>query len=239
VTARRIGLPVTLDAIVVDVDGTLYRQSPVRRAIVWRLVRSYWTNPGRALTTLRVLSAYRRAQEVLRACDASTPDLYMGQVKLAARWTDTAEALVQECVHRWMEQEPLSLLRPARRAGLLEFLDQARRDAIHLAVFSDYPAVAKLEALEVREFFAVILSAHDLDVGRFKPDPLGIDLAIERLGVERRHVLYIGDRPDVDAVAARRAGVACIILGRRASAPGHSWVGLSGFREVRRSLFSA
>jgi HAD superfamily hydrolase (TIGR01549 family) len=239
VTARRVGLPVTLDAIVVDVDGTLYRQSPVRRAIVWRLVRSYWTNPERALTTLRVLSAYRRAQEALRACDASTPDLYMGQVKLAARWTETGEALVQECVHRWMEQEPLSLLRPARRAGLLEFLDQARQDAVRLAVFSDYPAVAKLEALEVSEFFDVVLSAHDPDVGRFKPDPLGIDLAIERLGVERKHVLYIGDRPDVDAAAARRAGVACIILGRRASAPGHPWVGLSGFPEVRRSLFSA
>lgn len=136
-----------------------------------------------------------------------------------------------------MQQEPLTILRRARRDGLIEFLDCARKEGVRLAVFSDYPALRKLAALEITDFFEVVTSAHDHAIGRFKPDPLGIEVTIDRLGVERARTLYIGDRPDTDATAAERAGVACIILGRRGQADSLPWIGLPGFRTVRDVVF--
>ena len=42
---------------------------------------------------------------------------------------------------------------------------------------------------------------------RLKPAPDGFLLAAERLGVEPRNCLVLGDRPDADGEAARRAGM--------------------------------
>ena len=44
------------------------------------------------------------------------------------------------------------------------------------------------------------------DVEQFKPDPRGLLLAIERLGSQPGHTLYVGDNA-TDAETARRAGV--------------------------------
>jgi FMN phosphatase YigB (HAD superfamily) len=38
----------------------------------------------------------------------------------------------------------------------------------------------------------------------------------ERLGVTAGETLFVGDRPDVDAVAADRAGIASVMVVRRA-----------------------
>jgi len=52
--------------------------------------------------------------------------------------------------------------------------------------------------------FEVIVGGED--VSRHKPDPAGLLLALQRLGLSAADVLYVGDHP-VDAEAASRAGV--------------------------------
>ncbi len=52
--------------------------------------------------------------------------------------------------------------------------------------------------------FEVIVGGED--VSRHKPDPAGLLLALQRLGLPAADVLYVGDHP-VDAEAASRAGV--------------------------------
>ncbi|MCA8943162.1 MAG: HAD hydrolase-like protein, partial [Planctomycetes bacterium] len=47
-------------------------------------------------------------------------------------------------------------------------------------------------------------------------------------------VLYVGDRPSVDAVGARAAGMRCVIVGK--SGLGRSFVGVSSFAELRQRL---
>ena len=53
-------------AVVFDVDGTLYRQSPVRRAMTARLARAYWRRRSVRTRDAACPPAYRRAQESLR-----------------------------------------------------------------------------------------------------------------------------------------------------------------------------
>src|SRR5438552_9723222 len=126
--------------------------------------------------------------------------------------TGTSVAEVDAVVRRWFYTEPLPMLRNRLREGVLELLVSARRCGVKTAALSDYPADEKLQALGVRELFDVVVCAQDVEVQTLKPDPRGLKVTLERLGVRRDHALYIGDRADVDAAAAERAGIACAIM---------------------------
>ena len=228
--------PARLRAILFDVDGTLYRQGPVRRALACRLLRMHARRPMAGLRTARSLLAYRRAQEHLRR-QAGSGDLGQQQLQLASRWTGAEPGALRSAVSRWMEEEPLGLLRASVRDGLAELLDLAGRRGLRLAACSDYPAARKLGAMGIAGAFPVVVSAQDPDVQRFKPDPRVLETALRRLGVEKEEALYVGDRPEVDAVAARRAGIACAIVGREAPpGPTGTWVGFADLRQLAAFL---
>jgi len=57
------------------------------------------------------------------------------------------------------------------------------------------------------EYFDVVITMEDCPEGRWKPDPYGINLALERLG--KSNAIYFGDSID-DMKAARRAGIQVI-----------------------------
>jgi len=196
-----------LKALIFDLDGTLYEQAPLRRAMLFRLVGAHLAHPLLGIATLRVLQSYRKAQELLRQRPSQSGDLAAEQLQLAgARLGLNAEAIAP-CVARWMDGEPLPLLARCMRAGAAELLRKAKHCGLRLAVWSDYPAHRKLAALGIREMFDIVVTAQDPAVGRFKPDPAGLDLIISTLGIQRHEALYIGDRPEVDGLAASRAGV--------------------------------
>ena len=217
-------------AVVFDVDGTLYRQSPLRRAMAVRLARTHAFHPVRGRQALRVLGAYRRAQEDLRV-DDHHGDLAEAQLLLTARRTGVDRDQVARCVEYWMEVAPLAVLPRVGRPALHETLGALRSCGLRLGVLSDYPAASKLQALGVGGLFDAVVCAQDPAVGRFKPDPRGLLVALERLGVTPDHALYVGDRPDVDATAAAAAGVRCAIVGV-AGAPGAYW-SITSLQELR------
>jgi phosphoglycolate phosphatase/putative hydrolase of the HAD superfamily len=225
-----------LKALIFDLDGTLYRQPPLR----WRMLRcallAHVLHPARGLSTLRVLRAYRRAQETLRASPLAHRDLAEEQLQLASRWTGVGPALARACVARWMEQEPLIFLPRVRYQGVEEFLQVATARAWRLAVFSDYPATAKLRAMDLLRFFDVIVSAQDPEVRQFKPSPRGLEVTLGRLRVERHQAIYIADRPDIDAPAATAAGLACVIIGRRNVVDPRGWVEVSGYKALQEAI---
>ncbi len=228
-------LPTALRAVVFDVDGTLYRQGPVRRAMAGRLVRAYLPRPMEGLTTMRILSAYRRGQESLR--DSSTSgDMAQAQLQYACQATGASPAQVLGAVARWMEQAPLDLLATHAQPGMQTLVRSLRARGIKLGVLSDYPAEAKLAAMGVGGLFDAVLCAQEPAVGAFKPNPRGILVALERLGVAPGEALYVGDRAEVDAAAARAAGVACAILSGQQTAPDPGYLAVVSFAELARRI---
>jgi phosphoglycolate phosphatase/putative hydrolase of the HAD superfamily len=214
--------PAGLKAVIFDLDGTLYLQDVLRRAMLVRLVRAHAMRPVAGVRTARILTAYRKAQEALRG--SMTPgqapvDLADVQLQRTCEVTRAQPGLVSECVSRWMEYEPLAVLRRCIRPGLVEFLRSCRTQGLRLAVFSDYPAEAKLDALGLGHFFDVVLSAQSPVVGVFKPHPKGLLVVAERLALEPSDCMYVGDRADVDGAAAAAAGMRCFILTRVAGFP--------------------
>jgi HAD superfamily hydrolase (TIGR01509 family) len=199
-----------IKAVVFDLDGTLYHQSPVRRTMAWRLARHYWQRPAAGWRTARALQAYRRAQERLRHDGG---DGGPGrQLDEACRLSGQTAAVVREAVEAWMERAPLTVLPGHVRAGARDVLARARARGVRLGLLSDYPAADKLRALQLADLFDVVVTAQDVDVQRFKPDPRGLQVTLARLGVAPADALYVGDRPDVDGETARRAGVGCVIV---------------------------
>jgi HAD superfamily hydrolase (TIGR01509 family) len=224
--------------IVFDVDGTLYRQSPLRRAMLWKLLAAALSNPFAAVGTFRALSAYRHAQERLRGIEVDGA-IAAAQLRLACERSGQSEDVVSRIVARWMEREPLPLLERYVEPALRGLLAAARERGIRLGVFSDYPAAAKLEAMRLSEFFDVVVTAQDAEVNRFKPDPSGLAEALRRLGAAPDEALYVGDRHEVDGAAARALGVPCIIVGGRGSptAP-EGWIPVPDYGELHAMLFS-
>lgn len=93
--------------------------------------------------------------------------------------------------------------------GVARTLDVLRESGILLGVVSG----ARSEVLELLRgagildrFEAIILGT---DVSRGKPDPEGITICLERLGVAPEEAVYVGDAP-VDIQASRAAGVRVI-----------------------------
>jgi len=215
-------------ALVFDLDGTLYESRQLRRAMFWRIVRAHAATPWEGLQVLRAVQCYRQSQERLRDNSFVNDDLAAAQLQLACQLSGVSEQVLAAWVARWMELEPLAILPACLRHGTVDLLRKAKRLGYGLAVCSDYPATKKLKAMGIESFFDVVVTARDANVQQLKPHPKSLQEALHRLGVKNSEGLYVGDRPDVDAEAASRAGIKCVILD-----PDQSFAAISGLLTPR------
>ncbi len=216
-----------IGCLIFDVDGTLYRQAPVRRGMAIRLLANCARNPVEGWRTASFVRHYRRAQESLRKSGERRD-----QLAVACERAGVAQSWGEKCVERWINEGPLDLVAGAIYPELVTFLEKARERSMKLAVLSDYPAERKLSALGLSAFFSCVVSAVDPRVRRFKPDPSGLLTVMAECGSGTSETIYVGDRPEVDAEAARRAGVQCIIVGQRHGASGIGWEGVPNYKAL-------
>ncbi len=225
-----------MKALLFDVDGTLYRDRVLRWIMARRLARCYWSQPAEGFRVLRVLQAYRRGQEHLRSAADAELELSEQQLRFAVWQTGEAIETVRAYVARWMEQEPIAHLRAAMWPGVAETLRLAKYRGWLLGAVSDYPARTKLAVLGIADLFDTVVCAQDPAVQSFKPDPRGLEFALKGLGVPRAQAIYVGDRPEVDAVAAFRAGIPCVIVGRKRSAGPDPFMAIPDFAALATAL---
>jgi FMN phosphatase YigB (HAD superfamily) len=88
---------------------------------------------------------------------------------------------------------------------------------------------------------SLALCATDPDINAFKPHPKGFLHACARWGLPPAEVLYVGDRPEVDALGAVQAGMPCALLGagapRRGSPPASAgYVPFASFPRLHHAL---
>ena len=189
------------DALLVDLDGTLYAQAPVRLAMAAELSLLGWS-------ALRILRRFRHEQEALRALELEG-DPFALQLERTAAALGESPAAVEALVQAWMIERPGKWLSLFRRRALLEEIRAFRAAGGRTALVSDYPARKKLAALGAAPLFEVIVaSGEPAGPTRLKPHPSGVLRAAAALGVDPARCLVIGDRADADGAAARTAGMA-------------------------------
>ena len=96
--------------------------------------------------------------------------------------------------------------------GVREALAGFRRLGLRMAVVSNANGTVAvlLQRLELAPYFqAVVDSAVE---GVEKPDPRIFEIALHRLGADRRTAVHVGDMYEIDVVGARRAGVRPVLL---------------------------
>lgn len=189
--------------VVFDVDGTLYRQRPLRLVMAALLCKS--AAAGRGLLPIRVLGVYRRLREEF--ADEGRRDFESALVEETARRCGTSKAAVDAIVAEWIERRPLRYLRNCRYPGVVNVFDEVRKSRRKIGILSDYPAQAKLAALGLDADYIVCAR----DVGALKPSPIGLEHLVSAAGERPETTVLIGDRPERDAEAARRAGTKCLI----------------------------
>jgi HAD superfamily hydrolase (TIGR01509 family) len=194
-----------IQAVIFDVDGTLYDQSSLHRRIALRMLAVYGTKPVRGLHVVRVIQAYRQAHEALRD-RAFSAEI---QLATAAHESDCSVSEVRVLVDQWVHHAALELLAGCVFPGVIGLLETLDERGIKCGVFSDYPAEKKLEAMQLRRFFTNVVCGQE--VGWLKPNPHGMVALVAKMGVSPTRALYVGDR-NIDQQAAARAGMESVLI---------------------------
>jgi HAD superfamily hydrolase (TIGR01549 family) len=186
-----------------DVDGTLYRQRPLRlrmgRDMVLHTVAKW------DLNAIGVVSAYRRIRERLAA--EEVVDFERVLVAETAKATSMSPERVHAIVSEWIETRPLRYLRGCLFSRVPQLFAGLQGAGKKVGIFSDYPATEKLAAMGLAAHHVVAAS----DVGLLKPHARGLQSLMAAASVTARETLFIGDRADRDGVAGQRAGVRVLI----------------------------
>ena len=178
-----------------DLDGTLYRQAPLRAEMALRLSAYYFLRPWR-LSELLLIREYRAAREKFFLPDEENFGRLDRKYKLPS----------EKIINEWMIERALPAVRRWRRKKILSAIDEHRRAGDPAIVYSDYPVEKKLRSMGLtvdHEFWS-----GDPLIDCLKPEARGLNNIIERLNLLRAEILYVGDRDDRDGEGARRAGVA-------------------------------
>ncbi len=175
-------------AIIVDLDGTLYYQKPVRLAMLKEMLLRFWRLPE-----FLIVWKYRKLYEQ-----------GLGERDRLTRLPANAPQVIRE----WMIERPLKYVYKYRDAALIDLLKRAEASGCRVIVYSDYPVAEKLEALQFEPFKAFTAN----DSGCLKPEASGLEKILLSLGVLPEKCLVVGDRQEKDGILAERLGAACIIL---------------------------
>lgn len=192
--------PFDFAAWLIDLDGTLYSQPPVRCVMAVQVALF-----GRL--AIPIIRQFRREHE--RMHEEAVPansDPFEIQIKRTAERLGVESERVRVCVDEWMFVRPAPWLRLFRRRSLLRKIDEFRARGGKTAIVSDYPASRKLTAMGIVDRFDVVVASGEPGgPGQLKPHPAGYESAAAALGLNPVQCLVIGDRSDADGEAARRA----------------------------------
>ena len=187
------------NAVIIDLDGTLYFQNPMRLRMAISVLVFCLTHPFRRKEIFMVRD-YRK--------------LYASGVKHLERCSSLARqyhlntSRVEDIIQNWMIERPLPFVRKFSDKRLLSLLENCRMLGAKLIVYSDYPVTDKLEALG----FAPDAAYSADNAGCLKPAPDGLLHILKENGLSASGCLFIGDKFEKDGKCAESAGMDYYIL---------------------------
>ena len=182
-----------LRAVVFDMDGTLIDTSRVVPPAFSEAIRELG---GPVLSHDEVIDSY------VLGPPAAIMQHFLGRPVRASELDAYHERLANEARRRGLEPYP----------GIAEALDAL--SGVALGVFTNADrgnTRVLLGATGIADRFAAVVGADEV-APRFKPNPDGLLLTCERLGLEAARAAYVGDGP-LDGETARRAGALAVGAG--------------------------
>lgn len=217
---------IDFDAVVFDVDGTLYEN----RHMYLRSLPFAVRHPR----LIAAFSAVRRRIRKLRPID----DFYRLQAELLAeelgKEPQEARRLIDATVYRkWeslLDGIPLS-------PGVEALLHYLREDTqLKLGVLSDFPIERKLRLIGLENGWDVTLSSEE--IGYLKPNPEPFEEVAGRLGTPPERVLYVGNSYRYDVLGSKAIGMLCAHFTRKQPRESRADLSFGHFRELHGWILS-
>ena len=172
--------------IILDMDGTLYYQIPLRFCMFFELMLYYIFHFSR-INELFMLYKFRKSYD----------KGFIEQENYVIKY--------------WMQEKPLKYISLFRDKKLLRLMGDLQKGGAKIAIYSDYPVKQKIKSFpdfSVKYFFC----ASDEIIQCLKPDPKGLKNILYKFGEKAENCLFIGDRYEKDGKCAEDAGTDYIIL---------------------------
>lgn len=191
-----------INLVVFDVDGTLYNQKKLRKAMLKKIFFYYIIRPHRWYD-LKIIATFRKEREKLAF--NNTRNLEEMQYQVCADKLKISTERVREVIAEWIFSKPLPLLKKQLYPEILDFMKKLRAENIPVAIWSDYAADQKLKALGIEA--DLIVAATDTQIDRLKPDPAGLKYILKYFDCKAENALLVGDRDELDGKSARAVGM--------------------------------
>ena len=193
-------------AVISDLDGTLYRQRPVRVKMALRLAGYYLLRLWR-VRELAGIFFFRRIREEERF----RTENFSAQIQEAAERAGLRNAEnLQGAILRWMFREPLEEIASHPRQEVLSFLQKMRTEGRKIIIYSDYAAEEKLQALHFTPdavYYPGVCGLTEL-----KPSLKSMTEILKREGLRPERTVMIGDRREKDGESAALVGAQFILV---------------------------
>ncbi|MBM3887082.1 HAD family hydrolase [Candidatus Dependentiae bacterium] len=186
-----------IKGVIFDLDGTLYDQRHMRVRMIFEMIKFYafrvwlWKD-------LLIIYKFRELREKnsFKVYDEINTKQYSDTAFVTGSKVERVEAVID----KWILKTPLKYIRKYKFEGIDLFFKNLKNSGKTIAVFSEYPIVEKLEALNLTA--DVLVCATDREVNKFKPNTKGLEVAIGKMHLAPNECLYIGDREDKDKKCA-------------------------------------
>jgi len=192
--------------VILDLDGTLYNQKPIRNKMMLALLAHVILKPW-DFKILKIISSFRKERE--KVSNRNQVNLDQVQYDWCSEATGYKREEIIKIINEWMYEKPLSYLNKNKFPFVNEFIEELKNRGVKVAVYSDYPVMHKLEAMNIQVDYSICST--DADVDSFKPNSRGLHKIAEHFNIQTKDCLVIGDRFEHDGEAALRAGMAYII----------------------------
>lgn len=193
-------------AVIFDLDGTLYYQKPFRIRMLIYLCQYMLLHPS-SLKDILIVKEYRSVrekwsdnEEQSASANENINSLDTRQYEFVAEKLKVSPKRVEKAVSFFMQEAPLSLLPQYRDSALADVMDNLRENKVIVAVYSDYPVLEKLKALQMKADYC--FTAADSEINCMKPDKKGLEYILKVLNLKSDEAIMIGDRLEKDGQAA-------------------------------------
>jgi len=191
-----------LKVLILDVDGTLYNQSKLRKKMLFALFGYYLFRPWQ-IKDLLILYHFRSERE--KKAGYCGTDLENEQYQWCVEKVNVPVEKIKKVVEKWIFEFPNRYLLSCYYPEIPPLLELLKEKNIKTVIYSDYKATQKLDQLKIKA--DLVLASTDPLVNCLKPNPRALSHIMHAFKVLNTQCLFIGDRDELDGQCAANAGI--------------------------------
>ena len=196
--------PDNLKMVIFDIDGTLYNQKKLRWYMAIELALYYLIRPWK-MGEVQVLMHFRKEREKNALLPDMNHEIAHNQYQWCQSKVNRPISEIKEIVAKWMHQKPLKHLPKCIYQNCANYIQKLNNAGVTTCAYSDFEGDAKLRAMNLN--IQHCYSSEQAEINTLKPSAKGINYIATQHQIQKKDIVFIGDRDELDGTCAENAGV--------------------------------